>query len=124
MLQPCIGYRPLNFFAAIHFCFFGRYSHIFIGMRIRIHRPVFGVPITVLQYSGPDGLSFEAPADVGGAERELNYIWEKTVYEQQFEIVGVSNHYEMAGIPFTDGNCYCEVGGKRKYVRIFIRRHV
>lgn len=42
----------------------------------------------------------------------------------QFEIVGVSNHYEMAGIPFADGNCYCEVGGKRKYVRIFIRRHV
>ncbi len=40
----------------------------------------------------------------------------------QFEIVGISNHYEMAGIPYTNGNCYCEINGVRKYVRIFIRK--
>ena len=42
----------------------------------------------------------------------------------QFEIVGISNHYEMAGIPFKNGNCYCEINGVRKYVRIFIKRCV
>lgn len=41
---------------------------------------------------------------------------------EQFEIVGISNHYEMAGIPFSNGNCYCEIGGNRKYVRVFIKR--
>ena len=43
---------------------------------------------------------------------------------EQFEIVGISNHYEMAGIPFKNGNCYCEINGVRKYVRIFIKRCV
>lgn len=41
---------------------------------------------------------------------------------EQFEIVGISNHYEMAGIPFKNGNCYCEINGVRKYVRIFVKR--
>lgn len=41
---------------------------------------------------------------------------------EQFEIVGISNHYEMAGIPFKNGNCYCEINGVRKYVRIFIKK--
>ena len=41
---------------------------------------------------------------------------------EQFEIVGITNHGEMAGIPFTNGNCFAEVGGQRKYVRILIRR--
>ena len=40
---------------------------------------------------------------------------------EQFEIVGITNHGEMAGIPFTNGNCFAEVGGQRKYVRILIR---
>jgi hypothetical protein len=41
---------------------------------------------------------------------------------EQFEIIGISNHYEMAGIPYLNNNCYCEINGNRKYVRIFIRR--
>ena len=41
---------------------------------------------------------------------------------EQFEIVGITNHGEMAGIPFKNGNCFAEVGGQRKYVRILIRR--
>ncbi len=40
----------------------------------------------------------------------------------QFEIVGISNHYEMAGIPYSNNNCYCEINGNRKYVRIFIKK--
>ena len=40
---------------------------------------------------------------------------------EQFEIVGITNHGEMAGIPFKNGNCFAEVGGQRKYVRILIR---
>ena len=41
---------------------------------------------------------------------------------EQFKIIGISNHYEMAGIPYLNNNCYCEINGNRKYVRIFIRR--
>ncbi len=40
---------------------------------------------------------------------------------EQFEIVGITNHGNMAGIPFKNGNCFAEVKGERKYVRIFIR---
>ena len=55
---------------------------------------VMGVPITFLDRYSPD----------------------------QFEIIGITNHGDMAGIPFKNGNCFAEVGGKRMYVRIFIRR--
>ena len=41
---------------------------------------------------------------------------------KQFEIVGITNHGDMAGIPYANGNCFAEIGGKRMYVRIFIRR--
>ena len=41
---------------------------------------------------------------------------------EQFEILGITNHGDMAGIPFANGNCFAEVNGKRMYVRIFIRR--
>ena len=41
---------------------------------------------------------------------------------EQFGIVGITNHGDMAGIPFKNGNCFAEIGGKRKYIRIFIRR--
>ena len=41
---------------------------------------------------------------------------------EQFEILGITNHGDMAGIPFANGNCFAEVDGKRMYVRIFIRR--
>ncbi len=41
---------------------------------------------------------------------------------EQFEILGITNHGDMAGIPFKNGNCFAEVQGKRMYVRIFIRR--
>ena len=40
---------------------------------------------------------------------------------EQFEILGITNHGDMAGIPFANGNCFAEVNGKRMYVRIFIR---
>ena len=39
---------------------------------------------------------------------------------EQFEIVGITNHGDMAGIPFRNGICFAEVNGKRMYVRIFI----
>ena len=55
---------------------------------------IMGVPITFLDRFSPD----------------------------QFEIIGITNHGDMAGIPFKNGNCFAEVGGKRMYVRIFIRR--
>lgn len=55
---------------------------------------IMGVPITFLDRYNPD----------------------------QFEIIGITNHGDMAGIPFKNGNCFAEVGGKRMYVRIFIRR--
>lgn len=40
----------------------------------------------------------------------------------QFEIIGITNHGDMAGIPYKNGNCFAEIKGKRMYVRIFIRR--
>ena len=40
----------------------------------------------------------------------------------QFEIVGVTNHGEMAGIPYKNNNCFAEINGVRKYVRMLIRR--
>ena len=43
---------------------------------------------------------------------------------EQFEILGITNHGDMAGIPFRNGNCFAEVNGQRKFVRIFIRRRV
>ncbi len=55
---------------------------------------VMGVPITFLDKYNPD----------------------------QFEIIGVTNHGEMAGIPFSNGNCFAEVNGKRLYVRVFTRK--
>jgi hypothetical protein len=54
---------------------------------------VMGVPITFLDKYNPD----------------------------QFEILGITNHGDMLGIPFT-GNCFAEIRGKRKYVRILIKR--
>lgn len=41
---------------------------------------------------------------------------------EQFEILGITNHGAMAGIPYRNDNCFAEVGGERRYVRIFIRR--
>ena len=41
---------------------------------------------------------------------------------EQFEIIGITNHGDMSGIPFANGNCFAEVNGKRMYVRIFIHR--
>ena len=55
---------------------------------------VMGVPITFLDKYNPD----------------------------QFEIIGITNHGTMAGIPITGNNCFAEIKGKRIYVRIFIRR--
>ena len=55
---------------------------------------IMGVPITFLDKYNPD----------------------------QFEILGITNHGPMAGIPYRNGNCFAEVNGKRMYVRIFIRR--
>lgn len=40
---------------------------------------------------------------------------------EQFEIIGITNHSEILGIPFTN-NCFAEVNGKRKYSRILIKR--
>lgn len=54
---------------------------------------IMGVPITVLDNYNPD----------------------------QFTIIGISNHGDMAGIPFTN-NSYCEINGDRKYCRLFIQR--
>jgi hypothetical protein len=39
---------------------------------------------------------------------------------EQFEIIGVTNHGDMLGIPFT-ANCFAEIRGERKYVRILIK---
>jgi hypothetical protein len=63
-------------------------------IKIRVHRPIWGTPITFLDKHCPT----------------------------QFEIVGISNHYEMAGIHYSNNNCYCEIDGKRKYVRLFIKK--
>ena len=41
---------------------------------------------------------------------------------EQFEIIGITNHGDMAGIPYTNDNCFAEINKKRLYVRIFIRR--
>ena len=41
---------------------------------------------------------------------------------EQFEIIGITNHGEMAGIPYLNGNSFAEIKGKRMYVRIFIKR--
>jgi hypothetical protein len=40
---------------------------------------------------------------------------------EQFEIFGVTNHGDMLGIPYKN-NCFAEINGKRKYVRILIKR--
>ncbi len=40
---------------------------------------------------------------------------------EQFEIIGVTNHGDMLGIPFKN-NCFAEIKGERKYVRILIRK--
>ena len=39
---------------------------------------------------------------------------------EQFEIIGITNHGEMSGIPFIN-NCFAETNGRRKYVRILIK---
>jgi hypothetical protein len=39
---------------------------------------------------------------------------------EQFEIIGVTNHGDMLGIPFAN-NCFAEIKGERKYVRILIK---
>jgi len=39
----------------------------------------------------------------------------------QFEILGITNHGDMLGVPYRDGNCFAEVNGTRKYVRIIIK---
>ena len=40
---------------------------------------------------------------------------------EQFEIVGITNHGDMLGIPFKN-NCFAEIKGERKYVRILIKK--
>jgi hypothetical protein len=40
---------------------------------------------------------------------------------EQFEIIGVTNHGDMLGIPFKN-NCFAEINAKRKYVRILIKK--
>lgn len=54
---------------------------------------VMGVPITILDNFNPN----------------------------QFEIIGITNHGDMAGIPYQN-NCFAEIDGKRKYVRVFIKK--
>ena len=39
---------------------------------------------------------------------------------EQFDIIGITNHGDMLGIPFVN-NCFAEVNGKRKYVRLLIK---
>ena len=39
----------------------------------------------------------------------------------QFEIIGITNHGEMLGIDFKN-NCFAEVRGNRKYVRVLIKK--
>jgi len=41
---------------------------------------------------------------------------------EQFEIVGITNHRDMAGIEYRNNNCFAEINGNRKYVRVFTRR--
>ncbi len=40
---------------------------------------------------------------------------------EQFELIGITNHGNLSGIPYKNGNCFAEVNGERKYVRLFIR---
>ena len=63
----------------------------------------------------------DIPYDYDGVMGVLITFMDKYCPEQ-FEILGITNHGDMAGIPFANGNCFAEVNGKRMYVRIFIRR--
>lgn len=40
---------------------------------------------------------------------------------EQFDIIGITNHQEMAGIPYKNNNCYAEINGQRAYIRLFIK---
>jgi hypothetical protein len=40
---------------------------------------------------------------------------------EQFEILGITNHGAMAGIDYANNNCFAEIKGVRKYVRLFIK---
>jgi len=40
---------------------------------------------------------------------------------EQFELIGITNHGNLSGIPYKNSNCFAEVNGERKYVRLFIR---
>ena len=75
--------------------FYDNYNAIEVGRLAIIPRDyegVMGVPITIMDKLNPE----------------------------QFEIIGITNHGEMAGIPFVN-NCFAEVNGKRKYVRVFVK---
>jgi hypothetical protein len=45
----------------------------------------------------------------------------KKYFPEQFDIIGITNHQEMAGIPYKNNNCYAEINGQRKYIRLFIK---
>ncbi|MDR1362447.1 MAG: adenine-specific methyltransferase EcoRI family protein [Spirochaetaceae bacterium] len=62
----------------------------------------------------------EIPQDYGGVMGVPITFLDK-YNPAQFEIIGITNHGDMLGIPFTN-NCFSEVKGKRKYVRILIKR--
>ncbi|MDR3301686.1 MAG: adenine-specific methyltransferase EcoRI family protein [Spirochaetaceae bacterium] len=61
----------------------------------------------------------EIPKDYGGIMGVPITFLDK-YNPEQFEIIGVTNHGDMLGIPFTN-NCFAEVKGERKYVRILIK---
>jgi hypothetical protein len=42
----------------------------------------------------------------------------------EFEIIGITNHGDMIGMPYKNGNCFAEVNGERKYVRVIIKRRM
>ena len=59
------------------------------------------------------------PSDYDGVMDVPNSFLDKYCPEQ-FEILGITNHGDMSGIPYENGNCFAEVSGERKYVRLFI----
>lgn len=66
----------------------------FVDAIPRDFKGIMGVPITFLGKYNPD----------------------------QFTIIGITNHGDMAGIPFKGKNSYAEINGKRNYVRVLIKK--
>ena len=93
----------------------------------KLHRPVeYYERYTAEKYPNFDnfeGINIDAakkiPCDYTGI-MGVPITWLSQFCPDQFELLGITNYKDLIGLPFTN-NCYAEVNGVRKYVRILIR---